>query len=172
MVGPKRLRDESFRRRVGLAIFLSALAAAFAATMWPFRFHFSAACFARIDWRLNYRNSHGQLMVNRDFVQNLVMLSPMGAGWALFRAPRGVGRIALEAIVLGLGTALVIETLQIFAPTRYPQVADVWRNGAGCAAAAATVAWLVSRVVRTHTGGPIRRLLARGSGMHAGVTGS
>ena len=45
------------------------------------------------------------------------------------------------------GTAMVIETLQIFERTRFPQVADVWRNGAGCTAGAvATV--LVLRALR------------------------
>jgi len=65
-----------------------------------------------------------------------------------------VVRSALEATALGLGTAVAIETLQIFAPTRCPQLADVWRNGAGCAAAAVAVAWLVPVRVRRASAPP------------------
>lgn len=142
MVGLRHLREESFRRRMGLAILLSTLACALVVTLWPFRFDLATASFARIDWRLYYRRPNGAVAVNRDFMLNLVMMSPMGAGWALLRGSRGRGRIALEATVLGVGTSVMIETLQIFEPTRFPQFADVWRNGAGCLAAAVLVAWL------------------------------
>ena len=133
MIGIRRLREESFRRRVGLALCLSCLAVALVVTLWPFRFSLATASFARIDWRLYYRSRTGHVIVDRDLLQNLVMLSPLGAGWALLRGPRGVGRIALEATTLGVGLAATIETLQIFAPTRFPQLADVWRNGASIA---------------------------------------
>ncbi len=156
MIGIRRLYQASVRRRLGLALFVSCLACALLVTLWPFRFSLATASFARIDWRLYYRSRTGHVIVDRDLLQNLVMLSPLGAGWALLRGPRGVGRIALEAAALGLGLAAAIETLQIFAPTRFPQLADVWRNGAGCVAGAVLVAWLVPHVLRITTGPPYR----------------
>lgn len=156
MIGIRRLHEESFQRRVGLALCLSCLAVALVVTLWPFRFSLATASFARIDWRLYYRSRTGHVIVDRDLLLNLVMLSPLGAGWALLRGPRGVGRIALEATTLGVGLAATIETLQIFAPTRFPQLADVWRNGAGCVAGAVLVAWLVPHVLRITTSPPYR----------------
>jgi len=147
MIGLRHLHEEPFRRRIGLVLLLWTLAVAFMLTLTPFRFDLATASFGRIDWRLYYRRPSGALAVNRDFVLNLAMLSPLGAGWALLRGSRGMGRIALEAALLGLTTSTMIETIQIFEPSRCPQLADVWRNTAGCLAAAATVAWLVPRVL-------------------------
>jgi len=161
MIGIRRLHRDSFRRRVGLVLFLSCLAVALVVTLWPFRFSLATASFERIDWRLYYRSRTGHVIVDRDLLLNLVMLSPLGAGWALLRGPRGVGRVALEATVLGVGIAATIETLQICAPTRFPQLADVWRNGAGCVAGAVLVAWLVPRTLRMTTRAPRRDVPAR-----------
>jgi hypothetical protein len=154
MIDLRRLHEASFQRRVGLAIFLAALAGALVVTLWPFRFSLATASFSRIDWRFYYRNRRGHVIVDRDLLLNLVMLSPLGTGWALRRASRGVGRIALEAAGLGLGISAAIEALQIFTPTRCPQLADVWRNGAGCLAAAVLVAWLVPRLLRSTASAP------------------
>jgi glycopeptide antibiotics resistance protein len=156
MIGIRRLHEASVRRHLGLALFVSCLACALLVTLWPFRFSLATASFARIDWRLYYRSRTGHVTVDRDLLQNLVMLAPLGAGWALLRGPRGVGRIALEATVLGVGLAAAIETLQIFLPSRCPQLADVWRNGAGCVAGAVLVAWLVPHVLRITTSPPYR----------------
>ena len=80
------------------------------------------------------------------------MLVPLGAGWALWRLGRTTARIAVEAAAIGVSTAL-IETLQIFERARFPQLADVWRNGVGCIFGAVTVAiaapWLVAALNRT-----------------------
>lgn len=169
MIGLRHLHEESFRRRIGLVLLLWTLAVAFVLTLRPFRFDLAAASFGRIDWHLYYRRPSGALAVNRDFVLNLVMLSPLGAGWALLRGSRGMGRIALEAALLGLATSTTIETIQIFEPSRCPQLADVWRNTAGCLAAAATIAWLVRRVLGATAGTAGRGVLDRDSAVRGVV---
>jgi glycopeptide antibiotics resistance protein len=169
MIGLRHLREESFRRRIGLVLLLWTLAVAFVLTLRPFRFDLATASFGRIDWHLYYRRPSGALAVNRDFVLNLVMLSPLGAGWALLRGSRGMGRIALEAALLGLATSITIETIQIFEPSRCPQLADVWRNTAGCLAAAATVAWLVRHVLGAVARAAGRGMLDRDSAMRVVV---
>jgi len=90
MIGLRHLREESFRRRFGLVLLLWTLAVAFVLTLRPFRFDLATASVGRIDWHLYYRRPGGALAVNRDFVLNLIMLSPLGAGWALLRGSRGM----------------------------------------------------------------------------------
>lgn len=127
---------DATRRRLGLALLLATLAAALFVTMYPFRFALETGSLSRVDWRPYYPGHN-----NRDLVQNLLMLAPLGVGLALVRFGRAsLSRIALEACVLGVGTSLFVETLQIFQLGRYPQVADVWRNGAGCIAGAVLTA--------------------------------
>jgi len=41
-----------------------------------------------------------------------------------------------------------IETLQIFERTRFPQAADVWRNGTGCIVGASAVALVLRMIER------------------------
>lgn len=136
------LRDPVVRRRIGLGLLGFTLAAALLLTLYPFHFRLSTASLSRIDWRLYYPGHS-----DRDLVQNLLMLAPLGAGLALVRFGRAsLSRIALEAYALGIGTALFIETSQIFQSMRFPQAADVWRNGTGCIAGAVVVA-LVLRMV-------------------------
>jgi glycopeptide antibiotics resistance protein len=128
-------------RRIGVALVGFTLTAALLATLYPFRFHLATARWARIDWRLYYPGHS-----DRDLVLNLLMLAPLGAGLALMRFARArIAQIALEACGLGLGVALLVETLQIFERARYPQAADVWRNAVGCAAGALVTALIVRR---------------------------
>lgn len=136
------LRDPAMRRRIGLGLSVFTLVTALLVTLYPFQFHLATASLSRIDWRLYYPGHS-----DRDLFLNLLMLAPLGAGLALVRFGRaGLSRIALEACALGVGTALVIETLQIFQRVRFPQAADVWRNGAGCIAGA-VIAALVLRAI-------------------------
>jgi hypothetical protein len=138
------LRDPAVRRRIGLGLLLFTLAGTLLATLYPFRFQLGTASLSRIDWRLYYPGHS-----DRDLVQNLLMLAPLGAGLALVRLGRGrLFRIALEAFALGVGTALLVETLQIFQRSRFPQAADVWRNGIGCVAGALAVALVLRAIDR------------------------
>ncbi|MBC7978728.1 MAG: VanZ family protein [Myxococcales bacterium] len=132
-------------RSTGLALMAVTLAITLIATLAPFRFQLSTASWARIDWRVYYPRHN-----DRDLVLNLIMLVPLGAGVALARFGRAsLARIVLEAGALGLGMALVIETLQIFERARFPQIADVWRNGVGCAVGAFATAALLTMMART-----------------------
>ncbi len=132
----------SLRRQAGLYLVAATWMTALAVTLYPFRFELDVAAVSRIDWRVYYPRHN-----DRDLVLNLLMLMPLGAGWALWRSGRAtITRIALEAAAIGVGTALLIESLQIFERVRFPQLADVWRNGVGCIFGAVVVAWLVSRV--------------------------
>jgi hypothetical protein len=138
------LRDPVVRRRIGLGLLLFTLATALLVTLYPFDFHLRTASLSRIDWRLYYPGHS-----DRDLVLNLLMLAPLGAGLVLVRFGRAsLSRIALEACVLGVGTALFIETLQIFQRARFPQAADVWRNGTGCVAGAIVVALVLRAIDR------------------------
>jgi hypothetical protein len=138
------LRDPALRRRVGLGLLLLTLATTLLVTLYPFRFNFGTASLSRVDWRLYYPGHN-----DRDLVQNLLMLVPLGVGLGLVRFGRAsLFRIALEACALGVGTSLFVETLQIFQRTRFPQVADVWRNGAGCVAGALVAALVLQALDR------------------------
>lgn len=129
-------------RRTGLWLAAVWLAAAFAFTLYPFHFSLAIASMERIDWRLWY---HGH--ADRDLVVNLLMLLPLGAGLAMGRRA-SLARIVLEAALVGFGTGLVIETIQIFEPARFPQLADVVRNGIGCIAGALAVRVLLKPTSR------------------------
>jgi glycopeptide antibiotics resistance protein len=138
------LREPVVRRWIGLGLLGFTLVTALLVTLSPFDFHLRTASLSRIDWRLYYPGHS-----DRDLVLNLLMLAPLGAGLALVRAGRAaVSRIALEACALGVGTALVIEALQIFQRTRFPQAADVWRNGTGCIVGAVVVALVLQAIDR------------------------
>lgn len=133
-------RDPTIRR-LGQWLALLAWITALAFTLYPFRFDLEVGSLSRVDWRFFYRNHS-----DRDLVINLLMLIPLGAGWAMWRVGRASPlRTAFEGGAIGVGTAIVIETLQIFESARFPQVADVWRNGVGCVAGALVVALVLSR---------------------------
>ncbi len=134
------LRDPAVRRRAGLGLVVFTLVTALLVTLYPFRFALSTASWERIDWRLYYPGHS-----DRDLVLNLLMLAPLGTGLVLARFGRArLARIVLEACGLGLGTALFVETLQIFERTRFPQAADVWRNAVGCVVGAIITAGVLT----------------------------
>src|SRR5437868_4828998 len=101
--------DPALIRRIGFWVTAVSLLAALAFTLYPYRFDLRVASTSRIDWHI-FHPGHS----SRDLVINLLMLIPLGAGLAMWRHGQSIVRIALEAIALGLGTALVIETVQIF----------------------------------------------------------
>jgi glycopeptide antibiotics resistance protein len=137
-------RDPAVRRRFGLGLIIFTIAVTLAVTLYPFRFHFTLASLSRIDWRLYYPGHS-----DRDLLQNLLMLAPLGAGLALVRITRAsLSRLALESCALGLATSVFVETLQIFQRTRFPQAADVWRNTLGCIAGAVAVALVLRAIDR------------------------
>jgi glycopeptide antibiotics resistance protein len=138
------LRDPAVRRRIGLGLAAFTLATTLLVTLYPFRFQLGIASWARIDWRLYYPGHS-----DRDLVLNLLMLMPIGAGLVFVRFGRAsLSRILLEACALGLGTALFVETLQVFERTRFPQAADVWRNGVGCVVGAIVTALVLRTMDR------------------------
>jgi glycopeptide antibiotics resistance protein len=120
-------------RRLGGYLVLASVAAVLVGTLYPYRFHFSLDHVSRIDWAIVHTD---RPLVTRDFIVNILLLVPLGVGWALLRSARPPHVIALEAIAVGFVLSASIETLQIFTHVRYPQVADVWRNVLGCSAAA------------------------------------
>jgi glycopeptide antibiotics resistance protein len=129
------------RRQLGQALLAVTWTIAILVTLYPFRFDLDVGSAARIDWRVSYARHN-----DRDLVLNLLMLVPLGVGLALVRfGHASIRRIALEAAGIGFGTSLVVETLQIFEETRFPQLADVWRNGFGCVVGAVLVAFAISR---------------------------
>jgi glycopeptide antibiotics resistance protein len=129
------------RRQLGKAMLAVTWLIAAIVTLYPFRFSLEVASLDRIDWRVYYPRHN-----DRDLVLNLLMLMPLGTGLALVRCGRAsIKRIALEAAGIGFGTALIIETLQIFESARFPQVADIWRNGVGCVVAAVIVSLVLNR---------------------------
>jgi hypothetical protein len=144
--------DPALVRRLGFWVTTVSLLAALAFTLYPYRFDLHVASVSRIDWHI-FHPGHS----NRDLVINLVMLIPLGAGLAMLRFGHSLLRIAIEALALGLGTALVIETLQIFEATRYPQLADVVRNGVSCLAGALAVTVLVRTALTSATARSHRR---------------
>jgi VanZ family protein len=134
------LRDPVVRNRIGTGLVVLTLSVAFFVTLYPFRFSVLPDALSRIDWRPYYPGHN-----DRDLIQNLLMLAPLGIGLAMVRHGRAtVRRIAGEAAGFGVTFALIVETLQIFERGRFPQVADVWRNGLGCVVGA-VIAGLVLR---------------------------
>jgi glycopeptide antibiotics resistance protein len=121
-------------RWFGALAMLATFVAALVVTLWPFAFSLDPSSIARkwsrVEWVLFYRH-RGQITIDRDLLLNLAMLLPLGAGFALARTTRGL-RLFLEALLLGVAAALVLEAGQLLTPHRVTQLADVWRNALGC----------------------------------------
>jgi glycopeptide antibiotics resistance protein len=131
------LLDPVIRRRLGQFLVGFTILTALVVTLYPFRFSAEVASLSRVDWRVYY-----PLHNDRDLVLNLLMLVPLGVGLGLLRAGISIRRLALEAAAIGFGLSLAIETLQIFERARFPQLADVWRNGLGCVVGAVAIGLL------------------------------
>ena len=121
------------RQRVGLALVIGTLVVAIVVTQWPFEYRVSRYAleqhWRRIDWSV--MPGRGTHQFGRDFVQNLLMLIPLGFGWGLWRTTTR-GRMILESMLVGSATGLVLELAQLLTHERYTQLADVWRNALGC----------------------------------------
>lgn len=133
-----------------MALVLGTMAVAIVATQWPFEYR--ATEFAvrvrwnRIDWSWFPRTHAGT--INRDFVLNLMMLMPLGAGYALARRAAAL-RVFVESIVLGGMFSAALELAQLATRSRYTSFPDLWRNTLGCAVACAVVLML-RRASRSH----------------------
>jgi glycopeptide antibiotics resistance protein len=114
--------DPGLSRFAGLLLVYVTLLAALA-TLSPFDF----------DWQ----RPHGyQLGTGRtDIALNLGLLFPAGFLWRLARPGRRVVG-CFDALVLGLGLSLLLESLQSFLPSRVPSPIDVVTNGFGAWAGA------------------------------------
>ncbi len=145
--------DPVVRRRLGQFLVGFTILTALLVTLYPFRFSTEVASLSRVDWRVYYSRHN-----DRDLVLNLLMLVPLGVGLGLLRGASSLRRLALEAAVIGVGLSLCIETLQIFERARFPQLADVWRNGLGCVVGAVAVGLLARLRLAAHS----RRSLSRG----------
>jgi len=78
-----------------------------------------------------HRHADGSVVIDRDFIQNVLMLIPLGVGFALWR--RGPNwRVVAEALTLGIVVGVWLEAAQLLTPHRYTQLCDAWRNAAGC----------------------------------------
>ncbi len=125
----------SSQRRLGLALALGTVAVAMFVTQWPFEYRFTTYAvelrWTRIDWRWFPRDRAGDIRFDRDFAQNLLMLMPLGVGFALWRRTAYV-RVVIEALVLGIVTSAVLELAQLVTRYRYTSFPDLWRNSLGC----------------------------------------
>ncbi len=120
-------------RTVGKALALGTILIAIVATQFPFDYGFSRYAirrrWARIDWEWFYA-------FDRDLVLNVLMLVPLGVGFALWRRA-GRARVVFESLALGTLTSVVLELAQLLTRDRYTSFLDVWHNAAGCVAGCA-----------------------------------
>lgn len=91
----------------------------------------------------------------RDLVLNIVLFIPFGFTWQLGRV-RGTAAAWGRAAALGGALSLVIETAQLFAPGRFPSIADVATNTLG----AALGALVAARATRAVAGATTLRAMA------------
>lgn len=90
-----------------------------------------------------------------DMVLNVVLFVPVGFVLQLGR-PRGERAALLPALALGAAISAAIETAQLFAPDRFPSVADLLTNALG----AALGAHLAARATRRTDGAETVRAFA------------
>lgn len=133
-------------RRMGLVLALGTVAVAIFVTQWPFEYRLTSYAvklrWTHVDWRWFPRDSAGNIRFDRDFAQNLVMLVPLGVGFALWRHA-GAVRVGLEALALGILTSATLEAAQLVTRYRYTSFPDLWRNALGCMVGALLTEWLV-----------------------------
>jgi len=122
-------------RTIGLVLAVGTVLIAIVVTQWPFEYRLTRfavhARWNRIDWSW-FPRPHGNVM-NRDFVLNLLMLIPLGVGFALWRRA-AVVRVAAESLALGILTGATLELAQLVTRSRYTSFPDLWRNALGCLA--------------------------------------
>lgn len=129
-------------RRLGLALALGTVAVAIFVTQWPFEYRLTTYAvklrWTRVDWRWFPRDGAGNIRFDRDFAQNLLMLVPLGLGFALWRRAAAM-RVILEALALGIVTSATLELAQLVTRYRYTSFPDLWRNSLGCMVGAMVV---------------------------------
>lgn len=112
-------------------------------TQFPFEYRLSSFAlqrhWQRVDWSW-FPHIHGGFhgIDLEDLVVNLVMLVPLGAGWALWRRARP-GRVLVESIVVGSLVGTFYEGAQLLTRDRHTTLADVWRNTLSCVLGCAVV---------------------------------
>lgn len=136
-------------RRFGLLLGIATVLVAIAVTQYPFHYAFTRhnihGHWRDIDWRwFPRRGRHGPIRLDRDLVLNLLMLIPLGVGFALWRRAPG-WRIFVEAIVLGFVVSSGLELAQLVTLYRYTSFADMWRNTVSCAVGALWVLAVIPR---------------------------
>jgi len=125
----------SSRRRLGLVLVIVTIVLGALGTQAPFEYRTSAFALQRhwdrVDWSWWPRTRRGHVEID-DLVMNLVMLVPLGVGWALWRTHARL-RVLVESVLVGGAVSVVYEAAQLLTRNRYTQLADIWRNAAGCA---------------------------------------
>lgn len=121
-------------RTLGLALAIGTVVIAILVTQWPFEYRVTwfamQARWNRIDWSW-FPQTYAGNVVSRDFVQNLIMLMPLGVGFALWRRAAAV-RVMAESLALGILTGATLELAQLVTRSRYTSFPDLWRNALGC----------------------------------------
>jgi VanZ family protein len=136
-------------RRFGLLLAIATVLTAIVMTQYPFHYAFTrhniGGHWRDIDWRwFPRRGRHGPIRIDRDLVLNLLMLIPLGMGFALWRRAPG-WRIFVEAIVLGAVVASGLELAQLVTLYRFTSFADMWRNMVSCMIGALCVLAIIPR---------------------------
>jgi hypothetical protein len=139
-------------RRWGLALALAMIVVLVLGTQYPFDYQLTEFAIRRrwnrIDWSWFPRTHRGHIRIDHDLALNLVMLIPLGVGFALWRRARE-WRLVVEALGVGFVTSTVLELGQLLTRYRYTTFADVWRNtlscGLGCLLAIAVMRQLARR---------------------------
>ena len=108
-------------------------------TLIPFDFHMPAKI--RIYWILNIG----------DFITNIILFIPVGFLYKLGRW-RNNDPLCLKPMVFGALFSLLIESVQQFIPSRFPQVSDIITNGLGAWLGGLIFIWLQKRLNRINTG--------------------
>lgn len=149
--------SSSLVRKLGIALALFTVVVAIVLTQWPFEYRLTSfamrARWHRIDWSWFPRTDAGDIWFSRDFALNLLMLIPLGIGFAVWRRA-GAVRVVVESLVLGILTGTLLELGQLLTRSRYTSFPDLWRNAFGCLVGCLlviTIRWLVRRAPERST---------------------
>jgi hypothetical protein len=133
-------------RTVGALLAFGTVFVAFVATQWPFQYRPYGASvlrrWSRADWSWWPRDASGDVRIDRDFVLNLLMLVPLGIGFALWRRA-GAMRVVVEGLLLGAAISVMLEAAQLVTRYRFTSFADVWRNAVGCMVGCVIGLWIL-----------------------------
>lgn len=112
----------------GIVVLSLGVAATLLATLWPFTFQWSALTGATYVGRFGLE-SNGPF----DFTRNILLFLPFGIGLAALLVRRSKSRLEvfLLTLVSGFLLSLTAESLQVFLPSRTPNVFDLAANTLG-----------------------------------------